>query len=69
MNDLNHLFELLAKNEMPNFLEVMAALSDVSNIWPEAGQADPRSSGSAQQTEGIPDYPCNPSRPSGACRL
>lgn len=33
--DLNQLFEMLAAGRMPNFLEVMSALSDISTIFPE----------------------------------
>lgn len=35
LTDLDHLFVKLAKGEMPDILEMMAALSDVSRIWPE----------------------------------
>lgn len=39
---LDRLFTMLEKGETPNFLEMMAAISDVSNIYPEPEQySDP----------------------------
>lgn len=35
---LDQLFKKLEQGEMPNFLEVMAAISDVSDIYPEPEQ-------------------------------
>lgn len=35
LKGLDKLFERLAEGRTPNFLEMMAALSDVSNIYPE----------------------------------
>lgn len=34
--NLDRLFQQLADGETPNFLQMMAAISDVSNIYPEA---------------------------------
>lgn len=33
--NLDHLFQLFSEGLIPNFLELMAAISDVSNIYPE----------------------------------
>lgn len=33
--NLDHLFQLFSEGQIPNFLELMAAISDVSNIYPE----------------------------------
>jgi len=37
--NLDQLFEQLSKGETPNFLQMMAALSDVSTIFPETQEA------------------------------
>lgn len=47
LENLDKLFEQLADGETPNFLQMMAAISDVSNIYPEPepvcdGQRCPR---------------------------
>lgn len=40
--NLDSLFQQLADGETPNFLQMMAAISDVSNIYPEPEQcSDP----------------------------
>lgn len=40
--ELDRLFTQLAQGETPTFLEMMAAISDVSNIYPEPEQcSDP----------------------------
>lgn len=33
--ELDRLFTMLEKGETPNFLQMMAAISDISNIYPE----------------------------------
>jgi len=39
LENLDQLFEKLSAGEHPNFLEIMAAISDVSNIYPEPEQS------------------------------
>jgi len=33
--ELDKLFEKLSEGQTPNFLEIMAAISDISKIWSE----------------------------------
>lgn len=35
LENLDRLFQQLADGETPNFLEMMAAISEISNIYPE----------------------------------
>lgn len=35
LENLDKLFEKLSEGQTPNFLEMMAAISEVSTLWPE----------------------------------
>lgn len=37
---MNELFEQLARGEMPNIIELMAAISEIADYWPKADCPD-----------------------------
>jgi len=64
---MEKLMELLSSGEMPNFLEVLQALNDISDIDWEAQEGIPHRHRGVQNKDLDPNYPCFRSR--GFCEL
>lgn len=65
--ELDRLFAQFERGEFPNFLDLMAAISNISDASFVGHPSFSSSSDCEKDEQRVSNYPCDPSRPTKVC--